>query len=101
MRAFFWGIALLLILAAGHLWPKQDALWLVVMPDSENQSNTFNLVQNSDARIVDIVDDSTIIISPSATTSPADFYNKGALLVVNAEARYGCSPPTKNKWAKT
>lgn len=101
MRAFLWGLFLLLILAAVQLWPKQENLWLVVMSSSDNRTSAFRLLDGTSSRIVDIINDTTIIISPSANMKATDLYSKGALLVVNAVASYGCSLPTKNKWAKT
>ncbi len=101
MRAFLWGLFLITILTGGHLWPKEESLWLVITPKGDDPSSAFQILQGTTSRIVDIIDDNTIIISPSATVKPSDLYSKGALLVVNAAAGYGCSPPTKNKWAKT
>ena len=101
MRAFLWGLFLILILAAVQLWPKQENLWLVVVSSSTDQGSAFRLLDGTSSRIVDIIDETTIIISPSANMKATDLYNKGALLVVNAAAGYGCSLPTKNKWAKT
>lgn len=101
MRAFLWGLFLLLILAAVQLWPKQENLWLVVVSPNDSRASAFRLLDGTSSRIVDIIDDTTIIISPSANMKASDLYSKGALLVVNAAASYGCSLPTKNKWAKT
>lgn len=101
MRAFLWGVFLLLILAGIQLWPKQESLWLVVVSPTDHHTSAFELLHGTSSRIVDIVDDNMVIIRPSANMKPEDLYRKGALLVVNAAARYGCSIPTKNKWAKT
>ena len=101
MRAFLWGVLLLLILTGGHLWPKQDSFWLVVVADGDDPRRALQLVEDTSSRIVDLVDNNKIIISPSATMQAGDLYNVGALLVVNAAAGFGCSPPTKDKWAKT
>ena len=100
MRAFLWGLFLITILAGGHLWPKEESLWLVVAPKGDGPSSVFQILQGTTSRIVDIIDENTIIISPSANTKPSDLYKRGAFLVVNA-AGYGCSLPPKNKWAKT
>ena len=101
MRAFLWGLFLLTILTIGHIWPKQEAYWLVVVPNSASADQSFHLINGTSSSIVDIVDTNTIIINPSANITPLDLYAKGALLVINASAGFGCSPPTKNKWAKT
>ncbi len=101
MKAFLWGVVLITILAGGHLWPKEDSLWLIVIPKGEKSLSVFQLLQGTSSRLVDIIDENTIIISPSGETTPGDLYNKGAFLVINAAAGYGCSPPPKNKWAKT
>lgn len=100
MKAFLWGMCLLAILATLQLRPKADVPWLVVFAPSGEAHNALRRTQHTSSSIVEIIDNDTLVLSPEANTSPADFYEVGALLVINASAAYGCSNSPRNQWAK-
>lgn len=90
MKAFLWGCCGLVALGLMTLWPQQDDLWLVKFPASNNHSDMLKQLAYVDGDIVDIVNDRTIVFNPSSKTSSQKLYELGAVLVVNASARYGC-----------
>ena len=101
MKAFTWGIMLLLILAVIQLWPSQNSTWLIVFPKSEIQDNAFRQAALINVSVVEVIDNDSVIIQPRFNMLARELYSHGALIVLNATGVYGCSQRQKRIWRNT
>lgn len=101
MKAFVWGLMLLLILAGIQLWPSQNTTWLIVFPTSEIQDNAFRRAALINVSVVEVIDNDSIIIKPRLNMLARELYSHGALIVLSVTGVYGCSPRQKRAWRNT
>lgn len=80
------------------LQPDNSEQLLVITPSKSSSISIYDVLHNTDARLISIVSEYRFIVENSGNNLVEKLYENGAFLVVSAASVNGCNAPVNTKW---